>query len=262
MVFTRKMFSPGRLIGITGVVLSLTLAGCSTLTGAFSAVIGVRSSQSNDSERPKDPPARKSTAYQYEFNTFYGSMWNMGWLGYRESSYKVGQGTIWRFTSKQNSSDDAVTFERALLRINPDSSQWWRFKLDTGKKSTLYEFLVSADGIVLKVRFKDPDSGKIEEFTPGSGGPPAGPSDAPKRQSDLAKYHVDRQTVKVQAGSYSADHYRYSDERGSGTTETWVSQSVPGSILRSVYTQSKDKQTSTVELIKIEIGVTTALGSF
>jgi hypothetical protein len=273
MVSARTTFSPKLLRGVTGAALVLVLAGCSTISGVLSAAIGAGASQSAESQQSKDAPASskssstssrsgKNAAYQYQFSTFYGSMWNMGWLGYKDSSYKVGQGTIWEFTSKGGRSGDPVTFERALLKINADSSQWWRFKLDTGKESTLYEFLVNAEAVVQKVRFKDPDTGTIEEFIPSASGPSMGEATTPKRQSDLAKYKVDRQTVRVRAGSFAADHYLYPDERGNGNTETWVSQSVPGSVLRSVYTQTKDKQTSTVELIKIETSVTTQLGSF
>ena len=155
-----------------------------------------------------------------------------------------------------------LTFERALLKANADSSQWWRFKLDTSERSTLYEFLVSADAKVQKVRYKDPDTGTVEEFVPSSTGPSDGPAITPKSQAEMGKHRVDKKMVKVQAGSFMADHYLYPDKQGNGNTESWVAQSVPGSILKSVYTRSKNKDTSTVELIQIETGVTTVLGSY
>ena len=267
---SRRAFSSALALGIAVALLAFVLAGCSSIAGAVSAAIGTSSSPSagspkstNDSAGEKARSKTGNTmAYQYEFNAFYGGMWNMGWLGYKEPTYKIGQGTIWRFTSSGKGSDDAVTFERALLKVNADSSQWWRFKLDTIERSTLYEFLVSADGKVQKVRFKNPDTGTIEEFVPSSTGPSGGPTATPKSQAEMAKYRVDRKMVKVQAGSFMADHYLYPDEQGNGNTESWVAQSVPGSILKSVSTRSKDKQTSTVELIQIETGVTTALGSY
>ncbi len=273
MVSSRRVFSSGLALGVAVASLALVLAGCSTIAGAFSTAIGKASAPSAEPPQTKSgsasekagansSKANKTMAYQYEFNGIYGGMWNMGWLGYKDSTYKTGQGTIWRFTSTGKGSGDAMTFERALLKVNADSSQWWRFKLDAGERSTLYEFLVSADATVQKVRFRDPDTGTIEEFVPSSTGPSGGSAAAPKSQAELAKYRVDKKTVKVQAGSFSADHYVYPDEQGNGTMESWVSQSVPGSILKSVLTQSKDKQTSTIELIQIESGVTTVLGSY
>jgi hypothetical protein len=60
----------------------------------------------------------------------------------------------------------------------------------------------------------------------------------------------------------SPGDYVWQDDSGEGTAESWVSSSVPGSIVKSVYSRSKGKRTSTVELIQIESGVTTVLGSF
>jgi hypothetical protein len=73
---------------------------------------------------------------------------------------------------------------------------------------------------------------------------------------------VNKQTVKVQAGSFATDHYLYNAEAEKGNAEFWVSATVPGSMVKSVYTAKKDNQTSTMELIQIESGVTTVLSSF
>jgi hypothetical protein len=262
----RTPFS-GFRIGAVVAVLAFLLAGCSSLTSALSSAFAPapapaaapapNAAPQDQKSSPSGSEAGKGAAYQYQFTSFYGSMWTMGWMGYKDSSYKLGQGTVWLFSG---SSGDPVTFERALLRINQDSTQWWRFKLDTKKDSILYEFLVGTDGKAQKVRYKDPDTGAVAEFVPSdSGAPAAGQTPG---LAEMAKYKVDRQTVKVAAGSFPSDHYLYKDERGSGTAETWVSSSVPGSIIKSVFTSSKDKRTSTVELVQIESGVTTVLGSF
>jgi hypothetical protein len=156
-----------------------------------------------------------------------------------------------------------MTFERALLKTNTDASQWWRFKVDSGKDTILYEFLVGADTVVKKVRYKDPDSGTVGEFVPSKDRQPAaGPSNAPRSKEELAKYKVDKQTVKVQAGSFATDHYLYKDQAEAGTAEYWVSATVPGGMVKSVYNSKKDNGTSTIELIQIESGVTTTLSSF
>jgi hypothetical protein len=190
----------------------------------------------------------------------------MGWFGYGDANYKVGQGTVWTFTGtdKQGKAKDkdSFSFERALLKINTDKSQWWRFKMDTGKDSILYEFLVGADTVVQKVRYQDPD-GNIGEFIPDKGQqqPQASP-DAPKSRAEMAKYMVDKQNVQVKAGSFMTDHYLYTDEKARGSAESWVSEKVPGYLVKSIYTSKKDKQSSMGELVQIESGVTTTLSSY
>jgi hypothetical protein len=205
-------------------------------------------------------------AYQYQFNAFYNGMWNLGWFGYQDSNYKAGQGTVWKFTRAGKSSSEPMTFERALLKVTADASQWWRFKLDTGKETIIYEFLVGSDSVVKKVRYRDPDSGTVGEFVPEKTDqqPQADPdsSSMPKSRAELAKHRVDRQKVQVKAGSFATDHYLFTDEKSGGTSESWVNETVPGYMVKSVYAGKKSNQTSTGELIQIESGVTTTLGSY
>jgi len=260
-------------------VAALLLAGCGSLGGALSSAIGKSMAPSTPppeqtsatpapAPEPNKAKPRSSSAmaYQYQFNAFYGGMWNMGWFGYKDANYKVGQGTVWSFTSTGKGSSEPTTFERALLKVTDDSSQWWRFKLDTGKDTIIYEFLVGSDSVVKKVRYKDPDSGTVGEFVPGNtdqqpqGGPDS--SSMPKSRADLAKYRVDKQKVQVKAGSFATDRYLFTDEKGSGTSESWVSETVPGYMVKSVYTSKKNSRNSTIELIQIESGVATTLGSY
>jgi hypothetical protein len=209
------------------------------------------------------PSAGATMAYQYQFGAFYSGFWSMGWFGYKDGNYKPGQGTIWKFTNTGRSSEP-VTFERALLKVNGDSSQWWRFRVDTGKKTIMYEFLVGSDMVAKKVRYKDPDSGAVGEFVPSQDNtmPSQAPSNMPTSRADMAKYKVDSQNVTVQAGSFATDHYLYTDDASRGSAESWINEKVPGYMVKSVYTNKKNNQTSQGELIQIESGVTTSLGSY
>lgn len=258
---------------------ALFLAGCTSLD--ISSAIGKRvapapaPAQQNEQapaqqNEPAPAPEQKQSrgsgiAYQYQFGAFYSGFWSMGTFGgYKDGSYKPGQGTVWTFTGADRKSSEPMTIERALLKVNEDSSQWWRFKMETGKNTILYEFLVGADSVVKKVRYKDPDTGSIEEFVPSQDRqqPSAVPSNMPKSREEMEKYKVDRQNVKVMAGSFDTDHYLYTDENQNGSAESWVSPKVPGGMVKSVYTSNKDKKTMTGELIQVESGMTTILGSF
>ncbi|HET7839835.1 MAG TPA: hypothetical protein VFL04_08740, partial [Rectinemataceae bacterium] len=155
-------------MGVSALALSLALGGCFSLGGAVEAAMG-RPGQANaggasgqgmgasgGAQGGQTAEAKPAAAYQYQFSSFYSGVWSMGWFGYGESNYKPGQGTVWTFKGSSRNGED-LSFERALLRVNADKSQWWRFRLDTGKDRLLYEFLVGSDGTVLKVRYQDPD---------------------------------------------------------------------------------------------------------
>ncbi len=270
MIYIRRT----RVLAVLMAAAVLLVAGCSTVDSAISGAIAkqVTPSPAPAAETEKAPAQQKSAqpspgvaqAYQFQFSAFYSAFWYMGWYGYGDSNYKVGQGTIWKSTRSGGKPDDIVTFERALLKVNADSSQWWLFKLESGKGALLYEFLVGADRVVQKVRYKDPDSGAIGEFIPpkDSQKPSTPAASGPKSKEEMAKYKVDKQTVKVPAGSFATDHYLYTDEKYNGTAESWVSTTVPGYMVKSIYSSKKNKETTTGELIKIESGVTTALASY
>jgi hypothetical protein len=72
---------------------------------------------------------------------------------------------------------------------------------------------------------------------------------------------VDKQTVRVRAGSFPSEHYRYTSDAGD-TVEGRVSDTVPGYLVKTVYASGGDKRTSTAELVQIESGVTTELQSY
>jgi hypothetical protein len=257
---------------------ALLAAGVLLLAGCFSFDVGsaisrqiapkpeppAQSAPQNDqaaAQQPKPRGGGSAAVYQYQFSALYGGFWNMGWFGYNDVNYTPGQGTRWVFTDSRKAKE-TMTLERALLKVNADSSQWWRFTYESGEDSILYEFLVAPDSTVKKVRFKDPDTGTVEEFVPSQDQqqPAAGP--APKSREEIAKYKVDKQKVTVKAGTFDTDHYRYTDETQKGTAENWISSAVPGYMVKTVYTSEGNKQTVTGELVQIETGITTVLGSF
>jgi hypothetical protein len=258
------------ILAVTGMILALGLAGCFSMGSVVSGAVGQNASsqqqaqpapaQPAEQSQPAQQPSSAAMAYQYQFNAFYGAMWNFGWFGYKDANYKPGQGTVWQITSSRNSK--TTTFERAFLKANADQSQWWRLKITGGKDEIVYEFLVGADTKVQKVRYKDPQSGEIGEFIPDqSGSQQQGMPAQPTRQQ-LASSLVGTESVQVKAGTFTADHYSYTDPQNGYKGDSWISKKVPGYMVKFTGSNSKNNVTSSGELIQIETGVTTALGSY
>jgi len=212
-------------------------------------------------QQSQQPAAGATIAYQYQFNAFYGAMWNFGWFGYTDANYQPGQGTVWQITSSRDSKG-STTFERAFLKVNADATQWWRLKISGSgaKEEVVYEFLVGTDMKVLKVRYKDPDSGQIGEFIPDQSGQQSSPSQPTRQQ--LANYLVGTESIQVKAGTFTADHYSYTDPQTGYKGDSWISKTVPGYMLKFTGTNPKNNATSNGELAQIESGVTTTLGSY
>ncbi len=273
---------------LLAVAVSLLMASCGTINAAIGAAMakpakadGTQASTQSSGASAAQAPARSScpaaalpacsraehdgrprssaVAHQYQFSAFYGGIWSMGWFGYADSNYKPGQGTVWDLVG--SGASKSVEYERALLKVNADNSGWWRFKLNNGKTDVLYEFLVGPDGTAQRVRFKDPDTGAVSEFVPDrSGGQPAQAA-TPASRAEMAQYLTGKQQIQVKGGNFNADHYLYSDAMRGGKAEYWLSDSVPGYMVKSIYT-GKDGKVSTTELARIETGMATELSSY
>ncbi len=274
---------------LLAVAVSLLMASCGTINAAIGAAMAkpakadatqastqssgasvaqAPASQQPAPQQPSPPAPAQSTmagpgssavAPQYMFSALYGGIWSMGWFGYADSNYKPGQGTVWDLVG--SGASKSVEYERALLKVNADNSAWWRFKLNNGKTDVLYEFLVGPDGTAQRVRFKDPDTGAVSEFVPDrSGGQPAQAA-TPASRAEMAQYLTGKQQIQVKGGNFNADHYLYSDAMRGGKAEYWLSDSVPGYMVKSIYT-GKDGKASTTELARIETGMATELSSY
>ncbi len=256
-------------------VVALTLSGCPSLGSTISEAMGNQASAGQSSnatqqsqapasqpaQQNQQPPAGATMAYQYQFNSFYGVMWNFGWFGYKDANYQPGQGTVWQITSSRSSKGPTM-FERAFLKTNADATQWWRLKITGDKNEIVYEFLVGTDGKVQKVRYLDPGSKQIGEFLPDQSGSQQqnGPSQPTRDQ--LASSLVGTESVQVKAGTFTADHYSYTDPNSGYKGDSWISKKVPGYMVKFIGTNPKNNAASSGELVQIETGVTTSLGSY
>jgi len=262
------------ILTVVAMMIAFGLSGCFSFpTGAVVSGVAGQNQTPAAQQAPADSTAQQQPqqapqgqqpsgaafAYQYQFNAFYGAMWNFGWFGYKDANYQPGQGTIWQITSSRN--NKTTLFERAYLKANADQSQWWRLKITSGKDEIIYEFLVGTDTKVQKVRYKDPGSGQVQEFIPDNSGQQQGTYSQPTR-NQLANSLVGTETVQVKAGTFTADHYAYTDPQSGYKGDSWISKKVPGYMVKFNGISPKNNVTSSGELVQIESGVATVLGSY
>ena len=93
MVFRQNFVRSIGLLAAAGLVAALALSGCFS----FDPFAAARQTQpSANAAEPAPAPADQPQAqqqpgssgavmaYKYQFNSFYGAMWNFGWFGYRD----------------------------------------------------------------------------------------------------------------------------------------------------------------------------------
>lgn len=272
----RSMFVVATLGAIAVAVL---VTGCSTFNRALSMVAreSASSSENTAAAQPsaEQPPSTAQSssasgssagsgyAYQMQFHAVYALAVPFGGFNTGEGGYKPGDGTVWEFTGGSGNRG-ASTVEHAYLKLNSDGSQWWRVELTSKKDTLLYEFLVAADGTITKVRYKDPESGKVGEFVPNQAQerqPAAGPFQPPTaaEQGTVTK---NQERVTVKAGTFTAEHTSYTDSQNAYSSELWTSDEVPGRLVKYLTKNLQSGDVAEGDLVKIEHGVSTSLESY
>lgn len=271
-MFTRRSRIRLGYAGAVGLLLAaLALSACSTLSAALDKMnkeIGSGNSSSMGTSGAFMTP-------QLNFYLFYSMVAVFSASASHGAAYKPGQGTVWTITDTNNGSIETTTLEQALLKKNGDGTAWWRLDVTSKDSSLLYEYLLGPDHAIDKVRYKDPNTGKIEEFIPDKSKEqqarrqqpqPAGQeatSTGTTGKGDKVTVTKDHQTVTVKAGSFSTEHVVYTNATKHLREESWTSTKVPGALVKFVNTNTESNSVlSTGELTKIESGMTTVLGSY
>ena len=186
--------------------------------------------------------------YLGQFYALYWYSFYAGGFYFDDSNYKEGQGTIWKLTSQEDP-EDILIMEKALLKVNSDGSKWWKVKYSDEGEEIVYEFLIDSDYNLIKLRFRDEDTGKIKEYT-------ATEKDIVKYRkedmqsitdSDYNEWNTGKEKVKTSAGSFTTDHLVFSEETAG--YEWWVTTKVPGNLVKFSWYDESDKVTGVLTKI-------------
>jgi hypothetical protein len=183
-------------------------------------------------------PQMMSMYTQYMFTIAFGA----GGYAMGDTPYKVGEYTVWLMP---NGNDKASHMERAYLGDDASGNQWWRVKFTTeGEKdgNIVLEGLFTKD-LSRLVRLR----GKMPNDTEGKEMPVDEQSYymAPRRLSkeSVAGATKGVENVTVPAGTFSAGHVVYGDG-GGGTHEWWLSDKVPGGLVKHITRQAGESEPS------------------
>jgi hypothetical protein len=219
------------------------LAGCTT----FESVMSAMSEPMVDSANilPK-----------MEFTILYATSAAFGGYAFGEDNFPVGTGVTWQVISAENGGEIDMT--RAKLSPGGEGAFWWSLEMVSDDQNYYYEFLVDKDDVILKVRYRDIQSGNVKEFVPD----PLDSEDEEALPEDYSDYIVGKERITTPAGTFNADKMVFDDPDSSYTATYWIADSVPGKSVRYVYEDSDEGETVTGELIAVEKGFETVLGSY
>ena len=144
-----------------------------------------------------------------------------------------------------------------------DGTAWWRLHYSTDEEKILYEYLLDSEMNILKVRYKNPETGAVEEWVPEPS-EEAGQEEEVQEfsEEDYARYSQGRETITVKAGTYTADHIVYEDEETNGRFEWWVTDEVPSGVVKYLGMNPEENSEVTGELVDVRTDYRTELRSY
>lgn len=207
----------------------------------------------------------------YMFAVAFGA----GSYNVEPKEYAAGEFTKWKIANADSEGSDAW-MERAFLSKTADGKEWWRIKYivnskegNTTRSDTInFEALFAADGSqMLRMRARMPGDKEAKEM-PVTENTYGYTKPINLTAESIQGATVGTESVSVPAGSFSAKHVRYGG-MGGGTLDWWLSNNVPGGLVKYSVTAPSDSQGSgpnknayIVELVGFGKNAKSELGSF
>jgi hypothetical protein len=263
-------------------LIVLTIAsifGCSTIE---SAIGGINSAVS-DMGRESSEGMRLGP--EFEFSIFYATHMLLVGYGFGDDNFREGKGVTWSVANEK--SGEELIVKRALLKDMSDGTTWWYLSSIVDGEDQFYEMLIDKEMNILKVRYRDQDNGVIKEILLEQSGDSDSDAEGDSEMMDphdYGKYSTGQETIKTKAGSFKTEHLIYDDNEYDHDKEYdddeydddkkeydddleykyeyWLTDKVPGGVVKYIYENISENETMSGEVIDIRSGYKTQLESY
>ena len=270
MMYTRRKMKA--FAASCTVILLFSCVGCSIVANRLvdGAVSGLGRAASEHAEQavyrklaPKEKLPPPSTPGWGQFMSLQAQIvfsysFSAGGLWLGQTGYEPGEWT--KFEIVQADDDTPVILERAFLKKEDNANEWWRVSWSEEDESWIYEALLSpSDGRLLRLRAKDAKGNEGEIPVTGQTIyiPPAEVT-----EESIEGATVGKENVTVPAGTFNTDHVVYLATTGEGKVEWWITNTVPGGVVKYLLSGKDEGVVWTSNLKAKGEGATTVLGSF
>lgn len=259
-------------VGVVIVGAVLIFTSCSVVREA--AYSGVSSAVSDRVEREVEREVSSMLAGYTEamlYQLAYSQAFMIGGYGFGLEDFNEGQGATWVVESEERSGVNRFETERALLKKNNDGSTWWYLRYQPENDDSIeYEIKMTAEFDPMEMYMRDPESGDVQHhvFDLYSSEYRESEADMDEEGFGTDNYFIEEweelrvgyETVRVGNQSFNASVLRYEGTREEGDENTeaqwWVSEEVPGQLLKYRMTDRIDGSSVTGTLTNLRDGYT------
>ncbi len=197
------------------------------------------------------------------FDLVAGAMFNYAfnvhgyWLGDR--IYRPGEWTRWQVAAR--SDKERHEMEKAFLMREADGKEWWRVAyVDKSDGATFEAQFAAGPSDMLRLRGRFSEREQPTEFPVTTGRVYQKPQTVAGEKLKTA--FVRKESITVPAGTFMCSYYVFSPSP-SEVSEWWISDQVPGGIVKYLFREGKGAQPAhEMTLVKFGQNATTVLSSY
>lgn len=254
-----------RLVALS-LLVPVVVSGCSLFSSFLDGAIDAAGNKAGSVIGDRVGTAIAGSAQRYYMTPELSQAYAMGlfsmlyyyggytWQG---KAYKPGEFTVWEGSDLSQ----GERFEKAFLKKEADGKEWWRVRSSKrdGSEEAIVEALFSlADKSgtqqIVRMRAQFPGQEGLSEvpITEENRGQWVLRPSARLTAESLKGATVGIETVKVPAGTFKARHVRYA--QGSGSFDWWLSDDVPGGVVKYSVTSDDDGRVETGVMQLSQVG--------
>lgn len=214
------------------------------------------------------------------YQLVYTQAFFLGGFGIVPDDFEEGEGATWHVVTEGQ--DDATTFtaERALLKRNDDGTSWWYLNFDTEDSEPMeFEVLMDHNLQAREMYLRDIETDEVRHHVfqhNESQIEEAEASDVSMEEAgyqtnyyfleEWEQYHEGTESISIGAGTYNSDVLLFSSEEDQSDHEYeyrwWVSEDVPGNLLKFEYQDINEGGTLRGEMIDLRLDYEPKFTSF
>lgn len=246
--------------------LIVVYAGCATVEEAARDAVGSAVGSAVE-QRMQSLLAGYTDPMLYQLA--YTQAFHLGGFGIDHEAFEEGEGTTWRIEAADEEEVSSFTAERALLSLEDDGTSWWYLRYTPeGGEAYEYEVRIDRELQAREMYLRDPENDEVRHHEFASSGVEADEEQESEEGLEEAgyrtdyhhleqwdEYRTDRVSVDTGAGTFDADLLTFTptdEEAGeSYRYRWWVSEDVPGQLVRFEYEDLEEEGSLHGEMIEL-----------